>query len=335
MTPLAPNGMVIGLISQVEALMGHFGQGGYNALAAALKAPLAALIGLYIVLLGYGITHGFIKSPLPELYKLAFRLGLVYFFVMSWGNFSFYVVGLFDKGMGELASAIMKASHVPYAGNTLGQALQSSLNEVFKVGWATVKMTSLKNWWPYYTGLFIWLSGMAVVAVALFEIVVAKVMMSVCFAVAPLFLILVLFDKTRPFFDRWLGSLAGFSLLLFFVSILVGLCMTLIHASVALLLNDASQINQLSFAPIFLVACLTIPCLFAAAGLAKHIGGACHTAGGGAMVGGLIGASMGMAMSLHQMNNVWRDIRGKNDHNNNEGLMSIDEDAQLSNRGEV
>lgn len=336
MIPLASSGMVVGLISQVDTLMGSFANDGYNALASALKMPFAALAALFITLMGYGITHGFIKAPLQELYKMVFRLGVIFFFAMNWGNFSFYVVGLFDRGAGELASVVMKATHTPMAGKSIAAGLQSVLNEVFQVGWSTMKLTSLKNWWPYYTALFIWLTGIAVVAVALFEIIVAKVMLSVCMAMAPLFLTLTLFDKTRSFFDRWLGAVVGFSLVLIFVSAVVGLCMTLVHASIADLLNETSKISQLSFAPIFLVACLAIPCLFQAASIAKHIGGACHTAGGGAVVGGLIGSSMGAAVSLNQINKVWQGFREeksqrglRNDLNNNHHK------PQVSTRGEI
>lgn len=269
---------------------------------------------------------------------MVFRLGFIFFFAMNWGNFSFYVLGLMDKGMGELASVVMKATHTSMTGKSIGAGLQSVLDEVFKVGWWTMKLSGIRNWWPYYTALFIWLSGISVVAVALFEIVVAKVMLSVCLATAPLFLMLTLFDKTRAFFDRWLGTLVGFSLVMVFISAVVGLCMSLVHASIANYLpNEAAEISQLSWAPIFLVACLTIPCLFQAASIAKHIGGACHTAGGGAVVGGLIGSAVGAPVFIHQMNKAWEGYRGKKSQQGSNGdtPRSNSDTQHLSTRGEI
>ena len=83
------NTVVAGLMSQIDSLMVSFVQNGYNALAGALKLPLVALGSLFIILMGYGITYGFIKAPLQELYKFIIRLGFIYFFAMNWGNFSF------------------------------------------------------------------------------------------------------------------------------------------------------------------------------------------------------------------------------------------------------
>lgn len=332
--------VVVNLVSQINTLMDHFTHDGYNALADALRLPLISMGGLFIILTGYGITHGFIKAPLQELYKFIIRIGFIYFFAMNWGNFSYYVVGLFDEGASQLGSVVMKASNTPMRGNSIAEGLQSVLNDVFRVGWWTMRKATIRNWWPYYTAWFIWLSGMAVVVVALFELIVAKVMLSICLATAPLFLICTLFDKTRAFFDKWLGSVVGFSLVFVFVSMVVGMCMSLVYSSISgYLPNEASDMNQVGWAPLFLVACLSVACLFQAANIAKHIGGACHTAGGGAMVGGLVGGAVGAAMFVHQAGKAWQDFReGKS----SKGGLGADPtnlagglQEQLTNRGEV
>lgn len=307
---MAYDTMVVDLMSEINLLMSTFVHDGYNALALALKAPLAATGTLFIVLMGYGITKGFIKAPLQELYKFVLRIGLIYFFAMNWGNFSFYVVDLFDKAMGQLSSTVMNATHTPTPGKSIEQGLQTVLTEVFHVGFWTMKKVSYRNWWPYYTAYFIWFSGIAVVAVAFFEIVVAKIMLALCLATAPLFFLCTLFDKTRSFFDRWLGSVVGSSLVLVFVSAVVGLCMSLVHASIASALADeAAGIGHAGWAPIFMVACLTVPCLLQAANIAKHIGGACHTAGGSVMVGGVVGGALGASMGVMRANDAWKQFR--------------------------
>jgi type IV secretion system protein VirB6 len=330
--------VVTGLVSQIDTLMIAFVKDGYNALATALKAPLAAVGTLSIVLIGYGITMGFIKASMKELYKWILKMGVIFFFAMNWGNFSFYVVGLFDKGAGELSTVVMKTTHTPIAGKTIAQGLQSVFTDVFHVGQWTMKKSTLRNWWPVCTAFFIWASGLVVVAVALFEIIVAKIMLSICLATAPLFMILILFDKTRPFFDRWLGSVVGFSLVLIFVSTVIGLCISLIHASIAgYLPEQAASMDSVGWAPIFLVACLCTACLFQAANIAKHIGGACHTAGGAAMAGGLAGGAAAAAMLMMKSYKTLKNLgQGKN---NSGGLGSdasgLQDANQYATRGEL
>jgi len=286
-------------MSQIDRLMVVFVQNGYNALAGALKAPLAATATLFIVLMGYGITQGFIRTPLQELYKFIIRIGFIYFFAMNWGNFSFYIVGLFDQGASHLGAVAMKATHNPMGGKTIAQGLQSVLVDIIHIGQWTMKKATLRNWGPCFSALLIWASGILIVIAALCELIVSKIMLSICLATAPLFLIFTLFDKTRAFFDRWLGSLVGYSLVFVFVSTVVGLVMSLIHACIAgYIPNQAANMDSVGWAPIFLVACLATVCLTQAANIAKHIGGACHTAGGGALVGGFVGGALGASAAM-------------------------------------
>ena len=135
-------------------------------------------------------------------------------------------------------------------------------------------------------------------------------MLAICLSTAPLFIIFTLFDKTRAFFDRWLGSVVGFSFVLIYVSAVVGLCMSLIHWSIAGYGPVGSvQMNNVSWAPIFFIACISVAALKQVASIGKHIGGACHTAGGSAMVGGFVGSAMGGAKLAMEARNKWKEHR--------------------------
>lgn len=291
--------VVVSLTSQIDTLMNNFIFNGYNALVEALTKPLAALSLLFIVLAGYGITHGFIQSPLKELYKFSLRLGFIYFFAMNWGNFSAYMVGLFIDGAGHLGATLMKGTHLNTSSGSITQGLQSVFTEVIKVGTWTIKKASIRHLGPYYTAIMIYISGIAVVLLALFEIVVAKIMLAICLCTAPFFFLFTLFEKTRVFFDRWLGFVVGYSLVLILVSSVVGLCMSLIHWSVAGYMADhAASIDSVGWIPIFIISALSVVCISQSASIAKNIGGACHTTGGSSMALGLMGGVMGGAMAL-------------------------------------
>lgn len=294
--------VITGLTGQIDTLTTNFVREGYSALMQALIAPLASLSILFIVITGYGITRGVIKAPLQELVNFAFRLGVIYLFAMNWNFFSEYMVALFVDGAGELGSALMKSTHLmpaSFANHGVMGGLQSVFNEVIRAGsWVGQKAT-LRHPGPGFAALLIYASGLLVVGAALIELIIAKLMLSVCLVTAPLFFILTLFEKTRSFFDRWLGAIVGFSLVLVFVSSLVSLCMSLIHWSVAGYAEHASrEMLSVGWVPILLVSCLCLSALSQAAHIAKSIGGTCHTAGGSAMVGGFMGAAMGSYSTL-------------------------------------
>lgn len=287
--------IIVQLTGQIDSLTQSFIYKGYEALSSALAKPLASLCILLITLLGYGILRGVIKMPLHELSKAALKIGFVYLLAMNWSLFSQYVVALFVDGASELGAALMQAA--PNAGavsHNINGALQSVFVEVIRVGAWTADKASFKHPSPLFTAIMIDLAGLVVIGFALFELIIAKIMLAICLCTAPLFLCLTLFEQTKSFFDRWLGTLVGFSLVLIFVSAVVGLCMHLIHWSIGdHYLNHAINVSAVDWIPIFLVAFLCIMLLLEVTGIAKSIGGACCTSNGSAMVGGFIGGALG------------------------------------------
>ncbi|HAT9430870.1 TPA: hypothetical protein JBC48_15790, partial [Legionella pneumophila subsp. pneumophila] len=61
MSTLQFDNFIIQLAGEVDKLTNHFVFDGYTALTTLLKAPLGAMIVLYIILKGYGIALGIIE----------------------------------------------------------------------------------------------------------------------------------------------------------------------------------------------------------------------------------------------------------------------------------
>lgn len=291
--------IILQLTGEIDLLMHTFIFEGYQALAQTLARPLAGLCILSIILMGYGITQGFIKMPMQTFSKGVIRMGVIYLFAMNWGFFSEVVVNLFITSSSELGEIMMKAGHIDVPVNTgagINGGLQSVLIEVIRIGAWTWNKASFKHWGPIFTALMIYFSGLAVIGFALFEIIIAKLMLTICLSTAPLFICFALFEQTKSFFEKWLGTLTGFSLLLVMVSSVVALCMHLIHWTIGgHYLNHAAHIAAVDWIPLFIVACLCVMALFEVASIAKNIGHACSTSTGAAMVGGFVGGALGAA----------------------------------------
>lgn len=291
-TPTYAN-ILLQLTSQIDELTNGFIFEGYNALATALAKPLASLAVLYIVLMGYAITRGLVKTPMQDFSKGIVRMGLIYLFAMNWSFFASFAVELFSSGASELATVLMQSAKFKTSGGVNG-GLQAVFNEVIRVGAWTWDKATFKHWGPIFTALMIYVSGIVVVGLALFELIIAKLMLAICLSTAPLFICFTLFEQTKTFFDRWLGILVGFSLVLVMVSTVVGLCMHLIHWTIdGHYSNHAASVSATDWIPILLVSILCVMAILEVTGLAKNIGGAFSSSNGSAMVGGFIGGFMG------------------------------------------
>ena len=290
--------IVIKTASMLDEMISNFTELGYNAMATYLTKPIGLLCILYIVLTGYAIALGFSDKPANEFKKIVLRIGLVFMFALNWGNFSAYAVALFTSASMDIGAAVMKVLPINIPNLTDAIGLNGSLQTLFiefsRVGQWVMSQGSLTNPGPLFTGIGMMGFGVVVVIVAFFEIYVAKILMAVCFCVAPLFIALTLFDKTRVFFDRWLGTVVGSSLVFIFVSAVLGICLQLMHFTVAEhYLSRAVNVTFTDWLPTAFMSVLCVKVLFDVAGVAKGIGSACHTSGSSALVGGMVGAAMG------------------------------------------
>ena len=293
MASLTYDTFIVKLAGEIDSLTNHFVFDGYSALASLLKAPLGSMIVLYIVLMGYAIVRGMVQTPQQELFKFAIRAGVIYTTAMNWDFFAVHVRDLFVVGSDSISTALMHAVHKQSSAGSINQGLQNVLNDILTLGSALFDAGSFRKLTPYFAGIMVLFSGSITVGLAFIEIVIAKLMLAVTLCTAPLFIIFTLFDQTKSFFDRWLGVLVGFSLVLVFVSSVVGLCVHLLHWVTSGMLNDSAPLTSAIWVPLFIVACLCVMGITQAASIGKSIGGALCTSGGAAMVGGFIGSSMG------------------------------------------
>ena len=297
--------IILDLAQKIDVITQSFVFNGYKAMSEALAKPIGTLCVLFIILTGYSILRGLIKTPMDEFIKVSIRIGVVYMFAMNWDEFSYYFLGIFVDGASQLGGVMMKAAHITTQGGGKGVngGLQSVFTEVIQVGTWALKKASIRNYGPWITGMIIYISGIAVVGLAFFEILLAKLMLAICMSTAPLFLTFTLFDKTRSYFDKWLGTLAGFAFLLVFVSTVVGICMDVVHWVIApLYSSQATEINVTDWIPLFFVAVLSVLAILEVTGVAKGIGGSCSTSStGSAMVGGFLGSALGMSKGLSKM----------------------------------
>ena len=111
---------------------------------------------------------------------------------------------------------------------------------------------------------------MAVVACGI--LLLSKVILTVLLALAPIFIILLLFKTTQQFFYNWLNQLVCWMLVPVFLFTLLGLFLTVLDTE----LRAAIENNDLTFAmivPVFVIALASIVAFSHVPQIASQIGG--------------------------------------------------------------
>lgn len=147
---------------------------------------------------------------------------------------------------------------------------------------------------PLIGGLIIFASGLGMILVGVFELLLAKIMTSVLLTTAPLFIGFTLFTPTQGFFDRWLGALVGYALIPLFVSAILALTLAVSDWA----LSDAFSHPVFSsdglnvYVITAVVGILGIFMVLRVAHLAQSIGGTVCTSGASGFVGGFVMGSL-------------------------------------------
>lgn len=260
----------------LEPVLNTYVYDGYTDLASHLREPLGIAIVLFIALLGLGIAQGWLTWSLMSFIRATTKIGLIYSFAMNWSYFSKWVVAGIQTSAGEIGDWLVSSTpiHLPqFAGTGIDGAMQSVFIEITKIGSWVWGMGSWHNVGPYITTLIIWGFDYVMLLFGMFEIVLAKIMLAILFSLAPLFIIFTLFKATYNLFDRWLGLLLSYAILLILVSAVLGLVLSFAQWAISdPFTHHAMGFHLIGFVPAMVVGFIGIGILLKTTQLSLMIG---------------------------------------------------------------
>jgi type IV secretion system protein VirB6 len=220
------NFTVDGFLQRVDQIGATYVQNAYQQLAQALtgaggSGPNVAglLLTLYVMFWGFGIWLGTARcGPLESIFRL-FRAFVIYTMATSWSDFQIFVYSFFNTAPSALGNSMLGA--VSSANNTgLGanltsvNAVQTALtnvwNSTLNLVNAFLNNAGLLSPGPYLFAGAMLISVAMLIAYAVFVITLAKLFIWLLLALAPVFIILLLFGFTSQFFSGWVRTLVQY-----------------------------------------------------------------------------------------------------------------------------
>lgn len=290
--------IVVRILTEIDMLLNNYVYNGYSALSDYMRIPLGVVAAIYIAILGYGVMMGWVSLKMSNFVKAVLKIGFIYMAVTEWGWVSQNFVGFINNAIGGLGDALISASpiHIPGADGING-AMQIVLIQFTKIGAVVFQTGGFTNFAGWLDGMIIWGFGYLMIGLALFEIILAKVMLAILFVFTPLIVTLCYFKPLQGTFDRWLGAIIGFALLQLFVTAALSLALSLTYWWEATNIGaTALHIGNYGTLPVIIVGILCIGLIFKAAELAQNLGGTVTTASASAMLGGMVGGAVGGTM---------------------------------------
>ncbi len=182
-----------------------------------------ATFSLYIVIFGAMFTMGLVQATFGQVLIRLFRIGLIVSLIGpgGWQFFSEYVVTFFNDGTDQLISAVMDiAAGIPAGQTPLGISPFYRLDRIatFLINPDTlVALMGAGTSGVYALGMtgFMGLAFFGFLKLlidALQTYAIAFVVRSMLLGLAPIFFVMLLFERTKGLFTGWVNLLVAFSL---------------------------------------------------------------------------------------------------------------------------
>ena len=214
-------------LQRVDQIGGTYVQNAYQQLGQALTGGgvggvnvAGLLLTLYVIFWGFGLWFGTQSGSPSQIAFRLFRAFAIYALATSWSDFQAFAYRFMNEAPSAIGNAMLGA--VPSANNTgLGvnltsvDGVQNALTNVWRstlnLGNAFIGNAGYLSFGPYiFAGLMIACVAL-LIAYAVFLITLAKLFLWLLLALAPVFILLLLFGVTSRFFAGWLSALVQYA----------------------------------------------------------------------------------------------------------------------------
>lgn len=240
------------MFSKLSTGLDTYWNGVISSIAAAITPVATTLVTIYVMLWGWSMMRGVISEPITDGVGRIVRMAVIVGIALN--------IGLFNGFLGDMlwnspeALARVVASGYSDSGTNM-KFLDGLMSKFYDMGQAyndkahaDSGLTGIPDLSLWFTGLAIWIAGVLVTGYAAFLFALSKMALAIVLGVAPIFILLTIFEPTKRFFDAWMGQALNYVFLVMLTAGAVKLVLTIIQSyltapGVIAALSDPS-INQ-------------------------------------------------------------------------------------------
>jgi type IV secretion system protein VirB6 len=248
------------------------------ATAAAIEPAAVSLAVIYVMVWGFLHLRGAVEEPVLTGAVRIVRLVVVFGVGLRLWQYNAAIVDTFFAAPVQLASRLAGAADPVATVDTLwdrGGTVAAFLWEKGGVFNGDVGY--------YLAAVIVYVLMGAVCVYTLFLMALARVALAVLLAIGPLFIVLMLFDSTRRFFEAWVAQLANYALVGVLAVLVATLLMTVVEAYAVQTAAKGAAILTVDALDMLLVAGLVLLILRQVMPIAARLAGGVALASHGVM----------------------------------------------------
>jgi type IV secretion system protein VirB6 len=244
----------------------------------AISAPAAAMMVIYVLLWGAGISSGQIHEPFGDGIRRILRIITISILGLTAGNYQSVIVDFFIHVPAELATVMVNPG-AGTAGNatSLADILDNALGRGLAIGgqaWDMAESLSIFDGaiGYYMIAMVLYVVVTIIVAIATGIVFVTFISLALLLSVGPFFILMAIFQTTQRFFEAWLGQVISMAILFLLVASAVSLCFTVFEKFVTALPQDSWEDTILNMVKVLMSAIAIITVLWQTQVMAAALG---------------------------------------------------------------
>ena len=181
-----------------------------SSIIGAITPVTTSLLAIYVMLWGWAMIRGMISEPVTDGINRIVRLSLITGVALSVGRYNEYLSDFLWNTPDSLWSQIYDI------GDAFWQKA-SILSGIFQsIGLMVIS-------------ILIWASGVAATAYAAYLLVLSKIALAILLGIGPIFVLLVMFEPTKRFFDTWIGQALNYVFLVMLTAASIKLMLAILQ----------------------------------------------------------------------------------------------------------
>ncbi len=196
--------------------------------AAALEPAVVVLATLYVMVWGYLQMSGRTQEPFVTGLKRIIVLAVVLGAALRLWLYNSVIVDTFYSAPAQLASALVGSSDPVGTIDAIWQQGGAVAERLWDKGGVLGSDVGF-----YLAGAVVWLLIGMLCVYAMFLIALSSIAASVLLAIGPLFIVMLLFDSTRRYFEAWVGQLANYALITILTVLVAALLLQVVQSYAA------------------------------------------------------------------------------------------------------
>ena len=215
------------LLDATDTAIGAFIFDAWNNFIVAGRPWVLLMSVLFVVITGYLMLTGRLSLSLSELFPRIVKWLAVIAIVLNFDAMIILLFNLFTNVPEAVATSLANIG-----GETEG-GINGSVGLVWSQGMEAAQNifaeAGLTTWSPIIFGILVLIVTLLAVVYITFLLMLAKLAVAVLLSLAPFFIVLYIFDATRPVFEGWLRQLISFALIPVFLYGLLALLLSMMN----------------------------------------------------------------------------------------------------------